>query len=173
MTARPWGIVFSFSLVLLLPFASAAPPLPAQSSAQIPQISEEWAASWNAKQIDHTLELYAPDAAFLTAEGGRVSGKAAIRKLFQQALDSADPAITFHSVSSSTSGDLAFDSGEYEEILTFTGRAPAVVPTDKPVPQAGTTMKFRGNYLIVFQRQPGGRWLIEQHMWTGAPQASK
>jgi len=149
-----------------LPVLSRQRPAPANDPSAI---SQSWAKSWSAKQLQATLDLYTPDAAFLTADGARITGKPAIRNLFQQGLDSADPQITFHSISSSSSGDLAYDSGEYDETLTFTGRAPALVATDKPVPAAGTKMQFHGNYLIVFRRQPDGRWLIAQHMWSGAP----
>jgi ketosteroid isomerase-like protein len=159
-------------VVLCLLACLMSPILSSGSSAVPPPVPPDDPTTlthWSAKQLDATLNLYAPDAVFLTAEGGRVTGTPAIRKLFQQGLASADPTITFHTINSSTSADLAYDSGEYDETLVFTGKAPALVATDKPVPPAGTKMQFHGNYLIVFRHQPDGRWLIAQHMWSGAP----
>jgi ketosteroid isomerase-like protein len=163
------------STITLLVCLAGGLPLPLSSQTSVTSITQSWASHWNDKQLEATLALYAPDAVFLTAEGDRVTGQSAIRALFKKGLDSADPAITFHRMNSSASGDLAYDSGEYDETLTFTGNAPAIVTTDarNATPVKGTKMAFHGNYLIVFHRQPDGRWLIAQHMWTGAPVAGK
>ena len=136
-------------------------------------ITQQWARAWNAKQLDATLELYAPDAAFLTAEGGRYVGLPAIRKLFQQGLDSADPSITLHTLSSSVSSRLAYDSGEFSEVLTFTGKAQPLVDAGSKTPPPGSKLSVQGYYLIVFRRQPDGHWRIAQHMWSFTPPAKK
>jgi uncharacterized protein (TIGR02246 family) len=139
----------------------------------VSSVSREWATAWNAKQLDRTLGLYTSDAAFFTAEGQRYSGLPAIRKLFQQGLDSADPNITFHNLSSRVSGDLAYDSGEFSEALTFTGKAKPLVDTGSKQPPPGTKLNAQGYYLMVLRRQQDGRWLIVEHMWTFMPPAPK
>ena len=136
-------------------------------------VTQKWAEAWNAKQLDATLSLYAPDAAFLTAEGGRYTGLPAIRKLFQQGLDSADPSITLHSLTTGVSTNLAFDSGEFAEVLTFTGKAQPLVDAGSKTPPPGSKLSVQGYYLIVFRRQPNGQWLIIQHMWSFTPPAKK
>ncbi len=136
-------------------------------------ITQQWARAWNAKQLDATLDLYAPDASFLTAEGGRYTGLPAIRKLFQQGLDSADPSITLHTLSSSVSSRLAYDSGEFTEVLTFTGKARPLVDAGSKTPPPGTKLSVQGYYLIVYRRQQDGHWRIVQHMWSFTPAATK
>jgi len=142
-------------------------------STDVTAITQQWARAWNAKQLDATLDLYAPDAAFLTAEGGRYSGHPAIRKLFQQGLDSADPSIMLHTLSSSVSSDLAYDSGEFTEVLTFTGKAQPLVDAGSNTPPAGSKLSVQGYYLMVLRRQPDGQWRIAQHMWSFTPPAAK
>jgi len=159
-------------LFVLLPVVSPSqqrPPIPADPI----EITQQWARAWNAKQLDATLDLYAPDAAFFTAEGGRYTGQPALRTLFQQGLDSADPSITLHTLSSSVSTELAFDSGEFTEILTFTGKAQPLVDAGSKTPVAGTKLTAKGYYLIVFRRQPDGQWRIAQHMWSFTPPATR
>jgi ketosteroid isomerase-like protein len=152
----------------LLSLSAAGTP-----SSEATAIAQQWARAWNAKQLDATLDLYAPDADFFTAEGGRYTGHPAIRKLFQQGLDSADPNITFHTLSSGVSSDLAYDSGEFAEVLTFTGKAQPLVDAGSKTPPAGSKLSAKGYYLIVLRRQPDGQWRIVQHMWSFTPPAAK
>ena len=97
------------------------------------------------------MDLYADDAVFLTATGSRTTGKAAIRELFKQALAGSSSQLTVYSRSTEESGNLAYDSGEYDEVSTING----------------VTKKGAGNYLVVLRRD-GNRWRIIQHMWTDA-----
>jgi uncharacterized protein (TIGR02246 family) len=124
----------------------------------VAKVSQDWARDWNAKQLDQTVALYAPDAVFLPATGERVTGQAAIRILFKNTMDAHTANITLHSFSTGISGTLAYDSGNYTETLTNS---------------AGARTNVRGNYLIVLRGQSGGGWLIVQHAWTGVPPVSK
>jgi ketosteroid isomerase-like protein len=108
----------------------------------------------HAKQLDQILLLYAADAAFLSPSGGRYTGRAGIRGLFKSVMDAVTSDITFHSIVTETSGDLAYDSGDYRETLV-------------PV-KGGPDQHFQGDYLIVFRRQTDGKWLIVQQVWTFA-----
>ena len=47
--------------------------------ANLSNVSSVWARLFGAKQLDEIMELYAPDAVFLTGQGERISGKSAIR----------------------------------------------------------------------------------------------
>ena len=135
--------------------AAAVNTLPVQP---IPDSTGKVLRFVDAKQLDQTVALYAPDAVFLPATGERVTGQAAIRILFKNTMDAHTANITLHSFSTGISGTLAYDSGNYTETLTNS---------------AGARTNVRGNYLIVLRGQSGGGWLIVQHAWTGVPPVSK
>jgi uncharacterized protein (TIGR02246 family) len=119
------------------------------------KVAEQWAKLWSARQLDQLIELYAPDAVFLTGQGARISGREAIRALLKSALDTINPKLTVHSIVTEQSGNLAYDSGQYLETIT-------------PL-AGGASHDGKGNYVIVFKRQEDGKWLIIQHVWTDAP----
>jgi uncharacterized protein (TIGR02246 family) len=116
----------------------------------VSKISEQWAKEWGAKNLDAVVALYADDAVFLPSTGNRVTGRAAIRELFAGALASHSSELHVRSKKTEQSGQLAYDSGEYEETSTTGG-----------VKKLG-----RGNYLVVFRREGKNQWRIIQHMWT-------
>lgn len=116
----------------------------------IAKISETWAKEWGAKNLEGVLALYAEDAVFLPSTGSRVTGRAAIRELFAGALASHSSKLQVRSKVTEHSGNLAFDSGEYDE--TFTS--------------GGVTKSGRGQYLVVLRREGKDQWRIVQHIWT-------
>lgn len=142
--------------------ASPAPArsLAAQDVGAQPEIASEiakmrdlWVTEWNLKQINQVMLLYAPDAMFLTASGERAIGLAAIRNLFESMRNSDMSDLRLHSLAVEQSGDLAYDSGSYYETMAL---------PDNP------HHEIQGSYLAVYKLQPDGRWLIVQHVWTGA-----
>ena len=128
-----------------------------RSASGVAQISETWAKEWSAKNLNALMALYAEDAVFMPANGTRITGRPAIHDLFEkaQAVNSSD--LRIHSKVTEQSGNLAFDSGEYEETSTA----------------SGVTRSGRGNYLVVFRRQGKNQWRIVEHMWTDAPGTGK
>lgn len=149
------------SIRLLLPFVAAfavAPALCQQAPSPADAIATlriEWAHDLHDKKLDQIVLLYAPDAVFLPPNGARIAGRDAIRNLTKQAMDAFTSDLTFQSMNFDSSGTLAYDSGEYRETLTNA--------TDKSVSHG------QGNYLMVFKRQPDGKWLIVQQVWTSLP----
>jgi uncharacterized protein (TIGR02246 family) len=114
-----------------------------------------WAEYWRLKQLDKIVSLYAPGAVFLTGTGDRISGRNAIRLLFEKAMATHTSDLTPRSLGTEVSANLAYDSGEYSETIT---------------PASGVaTTELKGNYLIVFKRQRDGKWLIIEHVWTDKP----
>ena len=109
------------------------------------------------KQLEPILKFYSPDAAFLNGE--RTSGPAALRTLFQNVMATFNSDLTLHSQNTETSGELAYDSGDFQETLTTIA--------------TGARTNYKGNYLIIFKRQPAGPWLIVQHVWTLAQPTTK
>jgi uncharacterized protein (TIGR02246 family) len=117
---------------------------------RVAEISEQWAKEWSAGNLDALMALYAEDAVFLTATGSRTTGRAAIRELFAKALAANSSTLHVQSKMTEQSGQLAYDSGQYEETTTT----------------AGVKRSGRGNYLVVLRRDRRKQWRIVQHMWT-------
>ncbi len=144
--------------VLAAIFLSNAQPVPQDKTlATLAGIREAWVRDLHDKQLEPILKFYAPDAAFLQPSGERITGAAALRNLFQNIMASFDSGLTLHSLSVETSGDLAYDSGEFVETLTNIA--------------TGAKISSKGSYIIIYKRQSGGGWQIVQHVWTGTPPA--
>ena len=78
---------------------------------------------------------------------------AALRKNFARLLKKYDPRLTLQSLKSETSGNLAYDSGSFDEVL-----APA---------KGGRAIRAKGRYLFVFQRKnKSSGWKILEQVWT-------
>jgi ketosteroid isomerase-like protein len=116
---------------------------------------EAWVQDLRTKQLEPILKFYAPDAAFLQPNGERITGLAALRTLFQTIMSTFTSDLTLHSQNLETSGDLAYDSGDFQETLT-------IIAT-------GAKLTSKGSYVIIFKRPPGGSWHIVQQVWTGTP----
>jgi ketosteroid isomerase-like protein len=115
-----------------------------------PDIGAVWAADWSARRLDHVLTLYAPDAIFYTSGGDRISGIPAIRTLFQSAMKSGNSTIHLERAVTEQSGKLAYESGDYQEMLV----------------SGANHRGLQGHYLLVLRKQ-NGHWLIVEQMWTG------
>ena len=115
----------------------------------------QWAEYWRQKKLEDVVALYAPDAVFLTGTGDRISGRDAIRAVFKTAMEGHTSDLTPRSLVTEISGNLAYDSGDYLETI---------------IPASGVAKtELKGNYVIVFKRQPSGKWLIIEHVWTDKP----
>ena len=136
-----------------LPSASAAPQ--ASTLVTLAKIREAWVQDLRAKQLEPILKFYAPDAVFLQPTGERITGSAALRTLFQTIMATFNSDLILHSQNLETSGDLAYDSGDFQETLTTIA--------------TGARITAKGSYIIIFKRQPNGSWQIVQHVWTGIP----
>ena len=135
------------------PTATAAPQ--ASTLATLARMREGWVQDLRAKQLEPILKFYAPDAVFLQPTGERITGAAALRKLFQTIMSTFNSDLTLHSQNTEASDALAYDSGNFEETLTTIA--------------TGAKIMAKGSYLIIYKRQPGGAWQIVQHAFTGAP----
>ena len=120
-------------------------------------IRDAWVQDLHDKKLEPILKFYAPDAAFLQPSGDRITGATALRDLFQNIMTAFDSSLTLRSLKLETSGDLAYDSGEFVETLTNIA--------------SGAKISSKGSYIIIYKRQAGGEWQIVQHVWTGTPPA--
>ncbi len=146
--------MLAFTIVLvpaLFRTAVAAPQ--ASTLVTLAKIREAWVHDLRTKQLEPILKFYAPDAVFLQPTGERIAGSAALRTLFQTIMATFNSDLTLHSQNLETSGDLAYDSGEFQETIT-------VIAT-------GTKITSKGSYIIIYRHQPNGSWQIVQHAWTG------
>jgi ketosteroid isomerase-like protein len=125
--------------------------------AALAEIRDAWVRDLHDKKLEPILKFYSPDAAFLQPNGDRITGTAALRNLFQGIMATFDSNLTLRSLSLETSGDLAYDSGEFVETL-------ATIAT-------GAKISSKGSYIIIYKRQASGAWQIVQHVWTGTPPA--
>jgi ketosteroid isomerase-like protein len=138
------------------PIASAAGS-EASTLATLAKIRETWVQDLRTKQLEPILTFYAADAAFLQPNGERITGSAALRTLFQSIMATFNSDLTINSKNLETSGDLAYDSGAFEETLTNIA--------------SGAKISSKGSYVIIYKRQANGSWQIVQHVWTGIPPA--
>jgi ketosteroid isomerase-like protein len=119
------------------------------------KLRETWVQDLHTKQLEPILKFYASDAAFLQPDGERITGSAALRTLFQTIMASFNSDLTLHSQNLEASGDLAYDSGDFQETLTNIA--------------TGAKIDSKGSYVIIYKRQANGAWQIVQHVWTGTP----
>ena len=130
-------------------------PVPTKLATRLSRVCGQWAEYWRQKQLDNVVALYSPDAVFLTGTGDRFSGRDAIRAVFKTAMEGHTSDLTPRSLVTEVSGNLAYDSGDYLETI---------------IPASGVAKtELKGNYVIVFKRQPNGAWLIIEHVWTDKP----
>jgi len=140
---------------IFLPAATAAPQT--STLAILAKIREAWVQDLRTKQLEPILKFYAPDAAFLQPSGERLTGSAALRTLFLTIMSTFNSDLALHSQNLEASGDLAYDSGDFQETLTTIA--------------TGARITSKGSYILIFKRQPNGAWLIVQQVFTGTPPA--
>jgi ketosteroid isomerase-like protein len=144
--------VFFTSVGFALTAGSALPAADAADRPDFVSLRSAWALDLHDQQIDKSLDLYASDAVFMTADGRRIAGRPAIRALFSGAMHAFHGTIAFTSMSTDISGNLAYDSGLFDEVLVDV--------------KNGTSMRSRGSYLTVY-RHSAQNWLIVEQVWTG------
>jgi ketosteroid isomerase-like protein len=160
---RRAAVTFLALATILAPiFSHAAAPAQASTSqastlADVAKTREAWVQDLHTKQLEPILKFYAPDAVFLQPAGERITGAAALRSLFQNIMATFDSGLTLHSRNLEASGDLAYDSGDFDETLTTIA--------------TGAKINAKGSYIIIFKRQTNGSWQIVQQVFTGTPPA--
>jgi len=117
------------------------------------QLRVDWARNLHDKKIEASLAEFTADGEFIQPDGTRVRGTEALRKLYEMITATFDSDLVFDSQRMEVSGDLAYDSGTFREVLTM--RA------------GGKRLFSTGSYLTVYRRNKDGRWLIAQQVWTG------
>ncbi|HVL66146.1 MAG TPA: SgcJ/EcaC family oxidoreductase [Vicinamibacterales bacterium] len=147
MNVRAGAITAS---LLLLPAAACSraespPPGPRQ-------VSEAFAAAYNARDAVRLAALYTDDAELMPPDSPVVQGRAAIEALFREKFEQ-NCAMELRSVRSDVAGGRGFDTGD----IAITMSAPD-----------GARERIAGKYLAVMTRV-GNDWKIAYHMQTIVP----
>jgi uncharacterized protein (TIGR02246 family) len=122
----------------------------------VSEMGDEFAAALNAKDVARAVSLYTEDAVLLPPNGESIRGLAAIEQCWQQLLAQGLSGVRSRSLASGSSGDLGFETGEFELTIRVPG---------------GPVITDRGKYLNVLKRCADGRWRTTWDMWNSSSPA--
>ncbi|MBZ5514181.1 MAG: SgcJ/EcaC family oxidoreductase [Acidobacteriia bacterium] len=116
-----------------------------------------------AKDVEAYVGLYAEDALVLPPNAPMQTGKEAIRKSTSETMASPGFALSFQpsKVEASRAGDLAYDVGTYQFAVNDA---------------KGKPVSDRGKYVVVWKKQPDGKWKIVADIFNSdlaVPKAAK
>lgn len=107
--------------------SSRCSPVWTEEEKQIGDVTSSWVKNWNDGQLANVVDLYAPHADLLAADGSRASGQDQIRASLEKQLGSK---VEVQSLAFACSGAFAYNNGTYKQ--TVNGQS------------------VEGNYLVVF-----------------------
>jgi uncharacterized protein (TIGR02246 family) len=151
------GTAIAVALHLLLGIGE--PPAPAQAQdavrVAIEKQAADFAAAFNRGDAKAVAAMYTEDAIALPPDADLVRGRAAIEKLWTEAMASGMKTLAFTVLDVQSSGNLAVE----------TGRAMIGL---QPPGQPMTTQA--GKYVVVWQRGADGQWRLLRDIWnSGGP----
>ena len=125
----------------------SAPDTRADDEEAIRDADIAWSKVAAAKQLDAVVAYYGADASILYPNQPIVTGKEAIRRVWEQMLQSPGFSLSFQpvKVEAARSGDLGYSQGTYE--LTMND------PKGNPV-------RDHGKYVEVWKKQADGSWKV-------------
>ena len=122
-----------------------------RAEASIRQMTHDWAAACNNKQIEDLLEFYAADALVMRPNVPPVRGTAAIREFFVSALEAGLGDVEMETLRVELLGDVAYQAGRCKMLV------PVVM---------GKRREERGKYVIVFAKEKSGQWKAVVDSWS-------
>lgn len=140
----------------------AQPQTPASPDVaqEIASVRERFLDAVRAEDLEELEQVFAPQGSMLAGGTvGRASGRETLLKLWRTVLAQFSGETILRSVRVQGSGDLAFDSGDFEE--TFVSES------------SGERYEVEGKYLMVYERQPSGQWMILEQAWVEVPKKSE
>ena len=143
------------ALGLLLCVGARCEAQAAGQDKEIDALRAEWVDDLQGQKLEPSLALFTDDAAFLNPDGTRMAGKDAIRGLYQQVFAAYSGRIVLDPKQVAVSEYMAYESGSFRETITTL--------------KTGEKRLSTGSYLMVYRRDPGGKWRIAQQAWTEAP----
>jgi ketosteroid isomerase-like protein len=129
----------------LVPKSSAPPDTRPASEAAVRAASADWARAAAAKDLEKTLSFYTDDASIFPPNGPIATGPIARRKAWTTLFAPKDLVLSNAAtrVEASRSGDLAYETGTFEE--TFRD-------------DSGKSVRVVGKYVVVWKKQSSGEW---------------
>ena len=105
-----------------------------------------WAEAALSKDVARMLSFYAQNAMFLGIPGKVVTGRQAFRELWKDFFSRPGYELNWKCAKAEVagSGDLAYSTGSWTQVYR----------------EDGKERKSSGNYLVVWQKQGGGRWKV-------------
>jgi uncharacterized protein (TIGR02246 family) len=141
------GMSAFFAIVILLSGCTTMKSSHEDVRASIEANNKQWVAALNRADAAGIAALYTSNAQLLPANGNVVTGKQAIEKYWQGAIDSGFKALTLTSVETDACGDTAYEVGKYT------------------VPGEGGKVLDAGDYIVIWKRE-NGQWRLHRDIWT-------
>lgn len=126
----------------------------AEMTTLITGLRDEWTRHLSLREVDPAVAMYAPNAVFIDPHGTHEVGPKSLKKLFTFVISSFDSDLHLKSGAISIAGDIATDTGRFQENLHQRGDP------------AGAVIPFSGEYLTKYKRSPDGQWKIIEQAWT-------
>jgi uncharacterized protein (TIGR02246 family) len=122
-------------------------------------LDAQWSAAAGAKDLDKTVSYYSDDAIVMPPNAPPATTKEAIRSAWKEMLTTPGAGISWKAskVEVAKSGDLAYVSGTYEEMMTDA---------------SGKPVKDHGKYVEIFKKQADGTWKVIVDIWNSDLPAS-
>jgi ketosteroid isomerase-like protein len=123
-------------------------------TAAIAEAGRQFSAAYMRGDTDAIMALYTSDAVIFPERSNAISGLEAIRRYWSRGQGSR---VTRHQLTPTSvvvDGRHAYDHGTYEIAGEREGKAWG---------------PFRGKYLVVWRREPGG-WKMQLDMWNSGPE---
>ena len=154
--AQGCKLVFCGCLALLLlgvGCQQAQPDTRAADQSAIKDLEAQWSKAAGTKNVDDIVSFYTDDASMLPPNMPIATGKQAIRGVWAGLLGNPGFSASWDSTKAEAalSGDVAYDIGTYQ--LTMND------PQGKP-------MSDHGKYLVVWKKQPDGKWKAAADMFS-------
>lgn len=144
----------SFAVSLLGAVLLMAGPARADEvRAAIDAANAKMAADYAASDTKALASAYTEDAVMLPPDATRVVGHSAIETFWKGWIDAGMTNLTLKSTDVDSSGDLAYEIGEFT----------LQVPIEGGKPTTAT-----GKYLVVWKRGGDGVWRLKVHTWNGS-----
>jgi ketosteroid isomerase-like protein len=148
------GLAFAVAIAagLLCVSGCSRQPAPARQvdtraadEAAIRAASAEWASVAAAKDLERTLSFYADDASMFPPNAPIVTGADARRRTWTGLFAPADLVFANGAtkIEAARSGDLAYETGTFEESFSDAD---------------GKPVRLVGKYVVVWKKQPDGQW---------------
>jgi uncharacterized protein (TIGR02246 family) len=125
--------------------------------AAIDAANAKMVADYAAGDTNALAQAYTEDALMLPPDATRVVGHPAIEALWKSWIDAGMKDLTLKSTDVDSSGDLAYEVGEFTLQVPFKGNSSAEEA------DASTTS---GKYLVVWKRGADGVWRLKVHTWN-------